>query len=163
LAVDFPGKQAAPRLELTDVARGRVAAQAELARLEPLLTGGEAEISERHADVGSGVVAKSRQLALVVVIERQVARRLVELLGVASDKAPLENRSDVAIVLAVEDPFRETQSGSAVLVPLLARLIFGFRGYQRRFLGQIPDLVIGLGRCGVFEERRLLAVGVAAA
>ena len=57
-----------------------------------------------------------------------------------------QDRLDVAEVLDVLDALREAQAGLVVLVPFLAGLVVLLGGQQRRLLGQVEDLVVGLGR-----------------
>src|ERR1051326_6469944 len=102
-------------------------------------------------------------IAHLVVIQDQVAGRLLRLLRVTGDTTALENRLDVTMELDVLHALREAQTGFILGIPLLAGLVLLLAGQQGRVRDGIKDGIPLLGRRRVAEERWLLAVGVTAA
>ena len=158
LAVDLPDEQAAARLEHADVARGvRAAATSPMSGLCPNCAGAV----HRQAVVGAGNVVRGLgRFTVVVVVEDQVAGRLVAPSRVAGDAAAVEDRLDVAVVLDVLDAVLEAQAGLVLRVPLLAATRpWPWSVRSGVLLGQVEDLVVGLGGGGVLERRSASGCG----
>src|SRR5205814_10395152 len=100
---------------------------------------------------------------LVVGVEHEIAGGLVRGLAVAGRAAPLQDRLDVAEVLYRDGALGDPDARLVLRVPGLAGLVFRLRRDERRLRDQVPDLVVGLRGRRLLEERRFLAVRVAAA
>ena len=116
-AEDFPDQQAAARLKHADISRGvGIPPRADQGR--PAEAAG---VVHRQPIIGAGHVVGVGEIDRLVVVEHQVAGRLLVLLGVAGDAAPVEDRLDVAIVLDVLDPLFESGGPSGPRCPTACR------------------------------------------
>src|SRR6185312_14522717 len=82
---------------------------------------------------------------------------------VTAGATAVEDRLHVAEVFDVLDARRISESRLVLRIPFLARFVFRLARQERRLRGEVEERIIGPGRRGLFEERRLLAVGVATA
>src|SRR5262249_28218195 len=153
--------QAAARLHQADVARG--AQVAPPVPVQRLVTPASHCVSCQAGVAGRGLEVEAQARWVLrrddgVVVQYQVARRLLRLARVAGDAATLEDRLDVAVVLHALRTLLVTQARLLLRVPLLAGLVAHLRCNQRRAGGQVEGDVIGLC-CGRLREvGRLLAV-----
>src|SRR5262249_1884186 len=145
----LPDEQAAPRLEPADVAG------------DADVMAGQRVVRRRHRPGVAQV--PPRPLNQVVVVQDQLAGRPVPLPAGAGPGTSPEARLDVAVVLHGLDGLVEAQARLVVDVPLATRLVAFLGGQQGRVPGQVEERVVAPGGSGLFEGRRLLAVGVAAA
>src|SRR5205807_815752 len=125
-AEDFPDEQTAARLERPHVARlPHPLAPTLLARR---LVAEQSFRIARQPVIGTWEVVRDVIPAQLVVVQNEVARGLLRLLGVTRDATALEDGLDVAVVLDVFHALLEAQPAFVLHVPLLAGLILLFGG-----------------------------------
>ena len=98
----------------------------------------------RETVVGAGHAMRDVVTAHLVVVQDQIPRWLLHLVGVTRDATAIENRLDVAVELDVLDSLLEAQAGLVLDIPLLAGLVFLLGGQQGRMRDGIKNRIVRL-------------------